>query len=424
MDSCHDWVGDATTGCAGVNGSSMPPERRLHRSARVALGALGLVLLIVLIVVLRGGGSSERPVGAGAAQVGNARFDREAARCHLTAPRRRPANAGTPLVIGLSASLRLFNGSALCEETRLAQETGVQAVREDLSWAQAEPEPNRYAWTQYDRMVSAATEAGLQVLPVLDDPPKWAAQTETSVPSETGPYAAFAAAVVARYGPGGSFWRHNSTLPDRPLVWYELWNEPYWADHNRDPAAYARLVRAAAVAGRNTNPAAHFLFEAVDYYETPGGDHADWIRGMTAAVPDLYRHVDAAAVHPYGGDPSLSAPRSGGDWPARRLQRVLAELAATGLGAKPLWVTEIGWSTCSGDPVCVSEGQQARYLHTFLDLANTRWRSSVRAVFAYQLRDQAPSLPDDRDAWFGLLRSDLTRKPAWDVLHSAATALH
>lgn len=46
------------------------------------------------------------------------------------------------------------------------------------------------------------------------------------------------------------------------------------------------------------------------------------------------------------------------------------------------------------------------------------------AVPEFQLRDQAPSPSDDRDAWFGLLRPDLTRKAARDVLHDAATARH
>ena len=402
----------------------MADERPLRQSATGRARGTRVALLIVLAIVIHGGGSSEPPVGRRAAAVGNQRFDRAAGAVHLKAPHRRGAGARKPApVIGVSASLRLFHGQRLCEETRLAQETGAQAVREDLSWAQAEPQPNR-TWTDYDAVVRAATEAGLQVLPVLDDAPRWAAPTAISVPSETAPYAAFTAAVVARYGPGGSFWRKNPKLPDRPLVWYELWNEPYWADHDRYPAAYARLVRDAADAGRNANPAAHFLFEAVDYYETSDGGRADWIGGMTAAVPDLYRYVDAAAIHPYGGDPSLSAPRSDGDWPARRIERVRAELAAHGLAGKPLWVTEIGWSTCTGDHVCVTQAQQARYLRTFLDLANTTWRSFVRAVFAYQLRDQAPNPPNDRDAWFGLLRADLTRKAAWKVLHDAATALH
>ena len=187
--------------------------------------------------------------------------------------------------------------------------TGVQAVREDISWAQTEPKRNQFRWAHYDAVVRTATEAGLMVLPLLDEAPAWAAPTSTSLPSAPAGYAAFVAATVARYGPRGAFWRTNPRLPKHPLVWYELWNEPYYADHNRDPGVYARLVRAAVIAARAANPAARFLIEADAFYLTSAGDRADWIAGMYAAVPDLGRYFEALAVHPYGGDPAIDRPQ-------------------------------------------------------------------------------------------------------------------
>ncbi len=369
-------------------------------------------------VALTGGAApSEAPIDVRAGALGNQAFNRAAASCHLIPG--TPRAPQPPLLLGISASLRLFPGRAQCEEARLAQATGVQAVREDLSWAQAEPQPGRYDWTNYDAVVATATNAGLMVLPVLDDAPAWAEPTPTTVPSTPASYAAFTAAAVARYGPGGTFWRGHPELPARPLVWYELWNEPYYADHNRDPGEYARLVRAAVTAGRAANRGARFLIEADTTYQTPAGNTADWIGGLYAAVPDLGRYFDALAVHPYGGNPEVYTPPDASGQPGR-VALAHAELAAHGDGAKPLWVTEIGWSTCSGADGCVNETQQATYLSEFLRLARTTWSSYVRAVFVYDLRDSA-SRPDDREAWFGLLAPDLSRKPAWQSLHDAAT---
>jgi exo-beta-1,3-glucanase (GH17 family) len=138
---------------------------------------------------------------------------------------------------------------------------------------------------------------------------------------------------------------------------------------------------------------------------------------MYAAVPDLGRYFDAVSVHPYGGDPDVYTPGSDTDNQPGRLEQVHAEFAAHGDANKPLWVTEIGWSTCVGGSGCVTEAEQARYLEEFLHDAVTIWRSYVRAVFVYDLRDIAPTPADDPEAWFGLLRPDLSRKPAWSVLH-------
>ena len=386
------------------------------------MAALIVIAIAAGVVIVRESTRpSERTSDGRAASIGIRLFNQAAARCRLTS--RQPAAPRQPsLLLGISGSLRLFSGQDRCEEAQLAQATGVQAVREDIGWASVEPSPNVYTWASTDALVAAVDEAGLMLLPILRDPPGWAAPTKSSLPSTADAYAAFVAATVSRYGPGGTFWRANPSLPSNPIVWYELWNEPYYADHNRDPGVYARLVQAAVTAGRAACPGARFLIEADTTYQTLSGSTANWIAGMYDAVPDLGNYFDGLAVHPYGGDPAIYTPdRDSSDQPGR-IEQEHSELAAHGDGDKPLWVTEIGWSTCSGAALCVSESQQAAYLRTFLDLARTTWGAYVRAVFVYQLRDSAPNPPDDRDAWYGLLAPDLSRKPAWWVLHDAATS--
>jgi polysaccharide biosynthesis protein PslG len=384
------------------------PRRRWLIGAALLAGA-GAVTVLVLI--LEGGPAS----GGNAAAVGNRRFAHAAASCAPSESAEPSPSALPSLLLGISASLRLERGADQCEQARLAAQTGARAVREDISWALTEPHQNEYDWSGYDAVVRTATEAGLLVLPILDDPPAWASGGQGCLPSDPAAYAAFTAATVARYGPGGVFWRANPELPERPLEWYELWNEP-WTACNGTPATYARLVLAAVTSAR-------FLIGADTSVTLVSGGQVDWIAGLYAAVPDLGRYFDAVSVHPYGGNPDVYTPGGDTENQPARLEQVHAELAAHGDGDKPLWVTEIGWSTCSGASECVTEAEQAQYLEEFLHDAVTIWRSYVRAVFVYDLRDIAPAPADDQEAWFGLLRPDLSRKPAWTVLHDFAEQL-
>src|SRR5207247_8663651 len=103
--------------------------------------------------------------------------------------------------------------------------------------------------------------------------------------------------------------------------------------------------------------------------ETTSRDRADrsdgdWVGDMCLAVPDLGDYADAVAVHPYS---RLPPGYTGNELPVRlqtrRLEQVHTSLAAHGDDI-PLWVTEIGWPTCSSGRSCVSEAVQAQDLRS------------------------------------------------------------
>ena len=50
---------------------------------------------------------------------------------------------------------------------------------------------------------------GVHVLPIMLDTPVWAGATLEHDPADPSAYATFVAAVVARYGPHGSFWTQH-----------------------------------------------------------------------------------------------------------------------------------------------------------------------------------------------------------------------
>jgi polysaccharide biosynthesis protein PslG len=303
-------------------------------------------------------------------------------------------------------------------------------AREDMCWAQFEPVQGSYDWSSIDSFVLDAAKQNLTTLALLNCSPAWTGLKTFEVPSSPAAladYARMVGDVVARYGPGGALWQAHPEVPYHPVTWFEVWNEPYISDFMQnpggpDPGIYARLVKAAAEAGRARNPSVHFLAEADTYAIQPNNARAPWADGMYAAVPNLNDYIDAVAVHPYAGvgrDPSIYTPGNKDRSYFRRIEEMRAAFVAHGAADKHFWITEIGWSTCPANSGCVSEQQQADYLSYVISMAKSYgW---VDAILPFRYRDdyRAASYPSDSERWYGLLRPDFSPKPAFDVLRRA-----
>ena len=312
-------------------------------------------------------------------------------------------------------------GDKIGAEQGLAAQSGIGWLREEFRWSAIEPSDDAWQWGTYDTVMSEAAKRGLSVLPMLLSSPAWAAPSWNTIPADPSEFAEFTAKVAARYGPQGAFWAAHPELPAKPVTHIELWNEPYlrfFSQTGVDAGRYARLVKAAAQAGRAANPAVRYLL-AGEYNDENG---SKWMRAMFTAVPDLAAYFDAVAVHPYTGgrSPSYYTPPYT-DWQFRRVEQIHDDLVALGAADKHLWFTEIGWSTCPGGSAyeCVTEQQQADYLRQMFDMTTTNYRDWVDAIFIYALRSWESS-PTNKEDWFGIVGGDGTPKPAWPVLRSFA----
>jgi hypothetical protein len=264
------------------------------------------------------------------------------------------------------------------------------------------------------------------VLAILDYSAKWASSDPSGrgnvhyPPRNVGDYATFARAVVERYGTDGSFWRARPDLPRRPLGAVELWNEPwgYWFwKPNPDPAAYARLVRAAATAIRAAKPDTKILMSGDTLAIRSDGRGVKWLDAVLAADPGLRSLFDTYSTHAYPS-PRARGPLDTTSGPEYRFNRahLTRETAAKYQAEKPIWITEVGWSTASAASDTVSEATQATYVGQAVDHAINVQNAERIFIFSW---DRSNGVDTDREGNYGLRRKDGSLKPAWTALTRA-----
>lgn len=117
----------------------------------------------------------------------------------------------------------------LAAESATMRRSGVESERFEIAWDLVEPRPGQFEWAAIDRKVAAAARNRIDVLGLVVRTPSWAAATPGepfSPPRDPATYAAFLRTLIGRYGPRGSFWSANPTLPRRPVRHWQIWNEP------------------------------------------------------------------------------------------------------------------------------------------------------------------------------------------------------
>ncbi len=273
--------------------------------------------------------------------------------------------------------------------------------------------------------MTGASKAGVNVLAILAFSAPWASSDPSGLgsvyypPRDPADFAQYATAVAQRYGPGGTFWAARPKLAPRPLQAVEVWNEPWWHgfwEPSADPAGYAALVRAAGAAIRQAVPSIKIL---VSGDLAPGASGSSpWLTQLLAVTPSIAPYVDAWSVHPYP-DPKSHGPRGGPiEYSYQRVPVIAQTVAAAGM-ARPIWITEIGWSSATHAVGGISEADQARYLHEALVQALTTWRDTVARVFVYDWGEDS-GRSNDLEGHFALLESEGQSKPAWNTVQQLA----
>jgi hypothetical protein len=310
---------------------------------------------------------------------------------------------------------------------------GVESMRALFHWGHAQPtRDGPFAWDRIDYIVHNATIRGMRITPTIMYAPNWAKQypnVAQSPPKRAADFAAFIAALAERYGPNGSFWSANPSLPKRPIRHWQIWNEPtitdaWWREGPWVPKEikrYGALVRASYRAVRKVDKGAKIVNGGLTNF---AWDH----------LADLYKHagirgyIHVGAVHMFPGK-----------WRNVKVivQRFRRVLDRNGGRKIPIWVTEMTWPAAKGRTT-LPEWAQSPYYKNFV---TTEKGAASRLKGAYALlgnRSFRTSMRIERVHWFsavtsfsggwlfdysglmGLNGTTLSEKPSYDAFRASA----
>lgn len=302
-------------------------------------------------------------------------------------------------------------------------ELGLSFVRANLDWTTLEPSPpvdgeRKYDFRSHDVWVAALARHRLRWYALGVGPPAWAADPASvaagcgirSGPARPDDLAALMGAIATRYGRDGTFWREHPELPYRPIVDYEVWNEPNhggsWCPFP-EPGEYAPLYLETRDAIKAVDPNARVFVGGLAPYrssraptalEPAAVGAAEFVEAVAAADPRLREEVDAVAVHLYGDAATIVADLG--------MYRDL--LDGAGLAGVPLSVNEIGWTTRGeGGFTPVPEPDRAALLGQTVDtIARSNCGIASIAPHTWVTEEVDPA---DQEHWFGIADPDLAR---------------
>ena len=205
---------------------------------------------------------------------------------------------------------------------------------------------------------------------------------------------------------------------------YAVWNEPglphFWNDP--DPARYVELQQAAYVAIKAADPTALVLAAPL---APAGSGHIspyDFLADSYAAGLKGFADIIGWNAFPPGAPEDDVKDSKGrpfpGTLPAQFYLRDMLDSLDPG---RQVWMTELGWSTCSGcaDPAIhqneTTEALQAEYVGRAFTYRRRHLEHTLQRIFWYTLRNTG----DNPNNWVqtqGLIRRDWTPKPAYQAL--------
>jgi hypothetical protein len=311
-------------------------------------------------------------------------------------------------------------------------------IRTLITWASVAPtKPAKasdpfdaaYKLDDVDELVRNAQQRGIEVLITIWGTPKWANgdKTPNYLPTNLNDFRQFAQAIAARY---------SGRYAGYPFVrFYGVWNEsnlgqflsPQFNSSGAivGPAAYAKLAAAAYSGIKAGNSKALVAIGETSSHgrDKPLAGNSDTVSpgkfAQLVAKANPRLKFDAWAHHPYPY-PVFQKPSQKVKWPnvsLTSLPRFETSIDSWFHRKNiPVWVTEYGHETKPGEPLGVTEAQQAAYIPQALALAKKDPRIQMFIWFVF--RDSAGS------TWqSGLYRSNGAAKPGLAKWQKATPAL-
>jgi polysaccharide biosynthesis protein PslG len=347
--------------------------------------------------------------------------------------RSTPARGPNPFVGVVSDDTFAALGSGSPSYLNDIAGAGVGMLRQKFDWdfLSHNAAPGQLNWTFLDRFMTATSQLGITVMPVLFDPPASMTASPASgamrgnyPPSNLGAIGDFGAMLARRYGTNGSFWAENPQLPRRPITAWQIWNEPnipvYWRPAP-NPAQYVQMLRLASQKIKAVDPHAEIVTAGIP--DTHIGGAIPLVKYLRA----MYRagaagSFDTLAINGY-------APTGKGV--VSLVTQIRRLIDRYGGKHEALRLTEFGWAD-RGPEVkkgrfTVGPKRQGLYTAQAIEgLWKARKRLKLRGIVYYAWRDETV-YSGGKDFWglhTGLLQLNGQPKPALSSFSNAVHSLH
>ncbi len=293
---------------------------------------------------------------------------------------------------------------------------GIRSYRAPVYWHGINYAPGAFDWVLLDLAVRRAAAEGIDVLPFIFGTPYYVNPNELDMPvgsaAEERAWTGFLRVLIARYGPHGTFWALNPTVPYSPIRYWQLWNEMNIDSFTKpiSPAGYGRLLKISRDTIKKADPGAKIVIGGLfgePYRPKLNGDMNDLtFMKRLYQIKGIKSTFDAYALHPYAATASVMK---------RQIINTRALMKRSGDGATPLWVDEFGWG--SGHDISLPSARGPRGQKKQLELAygmlrrnRTRWKIGRTYWFSW---DDDPITACAICKGSGLFTSAGKPKPAW-----------
>lgn len=324
--------------------------------------------------------------------------------CPLATQADVPPPAPGDFIVGVHT--RLFNLPRPVQVPfRLMREAGIRSVRDDAFWSTVEQRPGLLMispdWYKYLREQRASGMSNILMLGYGNR--FYSSDSKPIFPTVRAGFARFVDFVARRLKGQVGF--------------YEVYNE--WdLEDSISPAyndAYLELVRDTSRQLRRIDPGARILAGAVTSYGIKVGFADRLLRN------GLMQYADGLSLHPYVHCEKTNDGNTPESW-IRWMRDVSAHLDEVAGQPVPLYLTEMAWHSTGGlHPCGIDETTQAAWLARAYLLAKTL--PAIKGMWWYDLANDGNN-PAEQEHNFGLLRRDLSPKPAYLALKRIAPVLN
>ena len=325
-------------------------KRRIALPASAGRALRALVLVLIGVTVTIGSAASDAYLHRGTSEDNSIIY-------------KQPTGRG----LATNVDLRGSSDTALQSTINFLSAAGYRYVRQEFSWAQFQPSPSAYDWSEYRRIVDALDAADIEVVAVLVDTPFWARAPDAvgfpdAAPVSSDLYESMCAALRAEF-------------PDLTLfqIGRNLDDPGYWGGKSLAAVSYRQLLNAAA-SGLNIASTDSILISG-EVGRNPeirkaGGD-LETLRRLTSD-PGIRGLVRVVAVAVDGGSESPYDRRAEtGTSNLSRVVLVREVIDETGAVTMPVWFTHLGWTGAGDDFISLED--QGRFVGSGIRRARSEW---------------------------------------------------